>query len=120
MKIEFNIDINGDEAKQLAGILKSSASGLNASLVPYASAAAQEYVGMILGQKVFTRGSDIMEYRLFLLIRTAFGNKLPDEQRVCDLFQCTLRCRSGVVLPGRVTADLHGLELLVPRVEPSE
>lgn len=45
---------------------------------------------MFLGQRVFTRGSDVREYRLALLIRTAFNNAIPDEQTVCDLFQCTL------------------------------
>jgi hypothetical protein len=44
---------------------------------------------MFLGQKVFTRGSDTREFRLFLLIREAFNNQIPDEQKVCGLFQCS-------------------------------
>jgi len=44
---------------------------------------------MFIGQRVFTRGADIQEYRLFLLIKEPFGNQIPDEQRVSDLFQTT-------------------------------
>jgi hypothetical protein len=46
-------------------------------------------VSMILGQKVFTRGSDLLEYRLLLLIQHAFNGRIPDEQKVCNLFQTT-------------------------------
>jgi len=44
---------------------------------------------MFLGQRVFNRGSDIREYRLYLLIKHAFSQKIPSEQEVCKLFQCT-------------------------------
>jgi hypothetical protein len=40
-------------------------------------------------QKVFSRGSDILEYRLFLLIVHAFNGQIPDEQEVSKLFQTT-------------------------------
>ncbi len=36
-----------------------------------------------------TQGSDIHEYRLFLLIQKAFGNRVPSEEDVCRLFQTT-------------------------------
>ena len=52
---------------------------------------------MILGQKVFTRGSDIQEYRLFLLVKHAFGNSIPDEQKISDLFQTTTSQSGGLV-----------------------
>jgi hypothetical protein len=45
---------------------------------------------MFLGQKIFTRGSDMREYRLFVLIRVALADTLPDEQTICALFQCTI------------------------------
>jgi hypothetical protein len=44
---------------------------------------------MFLGQKVFRRGSDILEYRLFLLIEKALEGQIPDEQVVSNLFQTT-------------------------------
>jgi len=37
---------------------------------------------MFIGQQVFTRGADIREYRLFLLIEQPFDAHIPDEQRV--------------------------------------
>jgi len=44
---------------------------------------------MFQGKKVFSRGSDIREYRLYLLVKHAFSSRIPSEQRVCRLFQCT-------------------------------
>ena len=44
---------------------------------------------MFLGQKVFTRGSDLLEYRLLLLTEHAFEGRIPDVQEVCNLFQMT-------------------------------
>lgn len=90
---EISIDIRTilttEEQNQLAGILKCDVDDLNAALEPYAKASLQEYLRMFLGQKVFTRGSDFKEYRLFLLVKEAFDNKIPHEQRICDLFQTT-------------------------------
>jgi CHAD domain-containing protein len=77
-----------DEQKQLARIMRNP-QDLDAALQPFAQAAFEEYARMMIGQRVFTRGSDIREYRLFLLVKHAFGQQLPDEQRVCDLFQTT-------------------------------
>jgi hypothetical protein len=90
MAVTAKLNLNAEELKQLAGILKVKSTEIEAKFAPYAEAAVQEYARMFLGQKVFTRGSDMREYRLFLLIRLAFNNSLPDEQTVCDLFQCTL------------------------------
>jgi hypothetical protein len=80
--------LTADEQKQLALIMRNP-QDLDAALQPFAQAAFEEYVRMMIGQRVFTRGSDIREYRLFLLIKHAFGHEFPDEQRVCDLFQTT-------------------------------
>ena len=94
MKLNLDFDLRSQEENELRKILKKDASEWPAGLKPYAEAATLEYIRMFLGQKVFTRGSDIREYRLFLLIRTAFDGAIPDEQTVCALFQCTLsQCR---------------------------
>ncbi|MFA5876015.1 MAG: hypothetical protein WC901_04990 [Candidatus Margulisiibacteriota bacterium] len=90
MKVSASIELTDDEKKQLAGTLHCNEHDLENILQPFAAAALREYTQMILGQRVFTRGSDIREFRLFLLICTAFEDKIPDEQSVCDLFQCTL------------------------------
>lgn len=89
MDITAKINLTSDEKRELAAILECSQGHLATALAEYVSAAAEEYVSMMLGQKVFRRGSDIMEYRLFLLITHAFGNKIPDEQDVCRIFQLT-------------------------------
>jgi hypothetical protein len=80
--------IQEDEA-ELARILHCTTTDLDIVLAPYASAAALEYAMMFLGQKVYTRGSDIREYRLLLLIQHVFGNHIPDEAQVSRLFQST-------------------------------
>ncbi|MEY2487739.1 MAG: hypothetical protein QOH39_3387 [Verrucomicrobiota bacterium] len=97
MKLNVELNLASQEENELRKILKKDASEWPAGLKPYAEAAALEYIRMFLGQKVFTRGSDIREYRLFLLIRTAFKSAIPDEQTVCALFQCTLSQSRGLL-----------------------
>jgi hypothetical protein len=87
MQISAELNINPTESDQLAEILGCAVQALPDKMALIASAAIQEYVSMFQGQKVFTRGSDINEYRLFLLITRALGNRIPDEQDVCRLFQ---------------------------------
>jgi hypothetical protein len=95
MKVDVEIKLDQKESKQLAGIIGVKANELDKGFQAFARAAVQEYAEMFLGKKVFTRGSDMREFRSFLLIRKAFRNKIPDEQTVCDLFQCsTTQARS--------------------------
>lgn len=89
MSILIDLKLREDEIDKLAGILGCGKEQLEDKITSYGEAAIQEYIRMFLGQKVFSRGTDIQEYRLYLLIVHAFGNKLPDEQKVCDLFQTT-------------------------------
>lgn len=88
MSITVDLTLDAGERDQLAGILGCTAAQLDNRFVPYVRAAADEYARMFLGQRVFTRGSDMREYRLFLLMRDVFSG-IPDEQKVCDLFQTT-------------------------------
>lgn len=87
MDVTASIELSDQEQEELAKILTCSIDTLSETLTKYASAALSEYISMFLGQKVFRRGSDINEYRLFLLITHAFGNRIPDEHEVCYLFQ---------------------------------
>lgn len=77
------------EKKQLAGILRCPPRDVQARLRAFAAAAEEEYVRMILGQRVFTRGQDIREHRLLLLIQHVFEGRLPNEQTISSLFQTT-------------------------------
>jgi len=87
MPITISIALGQDERTQLAAILGCDVSNLDTALSSYGTAALEEYARMFLGQRVFTRGSDIMEYRLLLLTKGSFSGRLPDEQRVSALFQ---------------------------------
>jgi len=109
MKIEVDLTLSKAEAKQLSGIIGADPQKLPESIAPHARAAIREYAQMFLGQKVFTRGSDIREFRLFLLIREAFKNKIPDEQEVCGLFQCsTTQARSLIrAVMSKYQYELH-------------
>lgn len=90
MPISVSLELTKDEQTQLAAILGTTAAKLEEALAPFAQAALEEYARMFLGQRVFTRGSDAREFRLLLLIKHAFENRFPDDQRISDLFQTTL------------------------------
>lgn len=96
MPISFESPASAGDREKLAEILQCYPDKLEEVLQPYARAAATEYVEMFLGQKVFTRGSDIREYRLFLLMREVF-KRLPTEQEVSDLFQTTETQSRGLI-----------------------
>jgi len=89
INITTTIQLSEDEQKELSRIIGCETSELPTYLVPYSSAALHEMISMFLGQNVFTRGSDLLENRLFLLIKYALGCRIPDEQTVCKLFQNT-------------------------------
>ncbi|WP_073038398.1 hypothetical protein [Desulfacinum infernum] len=89
MEIKVNLELSSEDIKELSRILGCGEDELSVTLSPYAAAAVEELVTMFLGQKVFTRGTDIREWRLYLLIKHAFSSRIPDEQEVCKLFQTT-------------------------------
>lgn len=90
MKIEFDVNIENEEKDLLKTILHCETDQeLNDSLNKLGRSSFEETRRMIIGQKVFTRGRDILEYRLFSLIKFFFGGKIPEEQKICDLFQIT-------------------------------
>ena len=90
MDITFTIPLTEIEELELATILGIGPDNLRTVVSSFGVAAAEEYLSMIRGQKVLKRGSDILEYRLFLLIKYAFNGIIPSEQKVCSLFQTTL------------------------------
>jgi hypothetical protein len=89
MDITTTVPLTKPEINDLANILNCAPDGLSEILSKYAAAAMREYLSMFAGQKVFKRGSDILEYRLFLMVEEAFGNLIPDENLVSSLFQTT-------------------------------
>jgi hypothetical protein len=89
MKITSNIELERNDEEDLAIILGCTSEELAQKLSMHGTAALHEYITMFLGQKVFRRGSDILEYRLFLLIDNALDVLIPVEQVVSNLFQTT-------------------------------
>ena len=79
--------ISDEQRKVLGSVLDSKADDETVKRI--LQAAFTEYIQMMLGEKVFTRGSDIREYRLLLLIKTLYRGNIPSEQQVSDLFQTT-------------------------------
>ena len=90
MDIAITINLTPNEETEIAAILGCDAAGLNDRLNACSLAATNEYLAMFRGQKTFKRGSDMLEFRLLLLIETAFNGVIPDERTVCSLFQTTL------------------------------
>lgn len=56
-------------------------------LVPFATAALAEYVDQFTGRQVPSRMRDQEQLRLLHITRHAFGGKLPDPDRVGEMFQ---------------------------------
>ncbi len=89
MHISIDLDLDPREKEQLASILNCNEQDLPTALEPYTIAAIREYAALFLGQRVFTQGADFRSYRLLLLIKEVFKDKIPDEQDVSSLFQTT-------------------------------
>jgi hypothetical protein len=77
------------EREQLADAFGCSVSQLDSRLKGFVAAAEEEYIRMVLGQHVYSRGQDIRIYRLCLLIKHAFGGRLPTEGEISAIFQTT-------------------------------
>lgn len=89
MQIKFDMEIARSDEAPLAAALGCSVANLGTELQGHAQAALREYIDCYLGRRVFTRGSDILEYRLALLTLHAFEGSLPDEVQIANLFQKT-------------------------------
>jgi hypothetical protein len=77
------------ERTQLGSVLGCSPKELDDRLKGFMAAAEEEYVRMMLGQHVYSRGQDIKVYRLCLLIKHAFDGRLPTEGEISAIFQTT-------------------------------
>jgi hypothetical protein len=96
MEINLSFDLKEDEKKLLADIFSLfddngdiDQEKLSQKLSELSKASLEEYLRMILGQKVFTRGRDIREYRMYLFIKEVFDNKIPESELVSSIFQTT-------------------------------
>jgi hypothetical protein len=110
MGIQMLIDLEEKDATQLAATLECKVSELDEKLEKYSVAATEEYVQMILGQKVWLRGADFREWRLLLIIRHVFDGKLPSESTISSLFQTTTTQSRGLLrsVMSKFAHELHG------------
>lgn len=90
INVNFNYQLNETESAIINASLGEGERGnTHEKLNGIAKASFEEYLKLIVGQKVFTRGSDFKEYRLFLMIKYTFDGKVPSEDSVSKLFQLT-------------------------------
>lgn len=89
--MNFNFELSEEDERLLRNILGviDPHRSFEEILSDFGKASFEEYYRMFLGQKVFTRGSDFQEYRLFLIIKRALENDIANEELVSNLFQLT-------------------------------
>lgn len=89
--MRFNLDLEVDDADldRLANATGIARANLAAGLQGHAKAAFAEYLEQYVGRRALSRGADILEHRLHLLIRHAFANEVPVDTQVSSLFQMT-------------------------------
>jgi hypothetical protein len=84
------IELTDDIRAQLAATFECKASEVRKEVDRYSAAATEEYLTMILGRTNYTRGSDIREYRLLLIIKHVLKGRLPSEGLISRLFQTSI------------------------------
>lgn len=88
MAVSATLRLEPAERQRLRKVLNCTEAELESRLEPYATAALDEYVRMFIGARVFTRGADIREYRLLLLMENVW-KRVPGDHEVSALFQTT-------------------------------
>ncbi|USK45522.1 hypothetical protein [Cytobacillus oceanisediminis] len=92
INLNFDYELDENDLNLLSFILDlppDDEEVIKSKLSNYAKASLEEYIRMFLGQKVFTRGSDFREYRLFLIIMKAMEQEIPNEDIITRLFSTT-------------------------------
>ncbi|KQM79199.1 hypothetical protein ASE74_01115 [Pedobacter sp. Leaf216] len=87
VQINFQLNLSNDEELLLSKILKCTQIQLPDNLSRIGNAALNEYVKMFTGDKVFTRGKDMLEYRLINLIQSYYQGRIPAEDEISGIFQ---------------------------------
>lgn len=97
MNVNFDIDLSAQEISEISLIIGCPEVEVPNYMGKYAKSALLEYLAMARGQKAFKRGTDILEYRLFLLVENVFSGRIPDEQTVSKIFQTTATESRGLL-----------------------
>lgn len=85
-RITFDMNLSQEDEDLLAELLGDQPD-LETVLSQHARAALGEYVEVYLGRRSSSRGADIQELRLALLVEHAFGGRIPDEATVGALLK---------------------------------
>lgn len=110
-KITFEINLAQEDDDLLVELLGSQPS-LDTVLSHHARAALGEYIEGYLGRRSSSRGSDVRELRLALLVEHAFGGLIPDEATVGALLQMA-PSSSRTLIRNTLTRYRRQLELAV-------
>lgn len=97
MRIEFDLNLDPAEIAEIGQIIGITPANVPTTLAGYGKSALQEYLAMMRGQKALKRGTDILEYRLFLLVENVFAGNIPDEQTISKIFQTTATESRGLL-----------------------
>lgn len=97
MNVSFEIELSAQEISEISLIIGCAEVDLPQVMGQYARSGLSEYLAMLRGQKAFKRGTDILEYRLFLLIDNVFLGRIPDEQTISKIFQTTATESRGLL-----------------------
>lgn len=98
LSVNFTIELSAEDATLYKRILGCATNAeLEQRLATIGKASLSEYNGMVLGQRVFTRGKDILEYRLLNLIKHHFNGQIPSELQISALFQITATESRGLI-----------------------
>lgn len=90
MQITFEVEVDAADRALLGQAVGCDDAELDMRLNGHAKAAFLEHLETYVGRRAFTRGSDLLEHRLALLIVHAFGGVVPEDARVANLFQSTM------------------------------
>ena len=85
-RITFDMNLSQEDDDLLADLLGDQPD-LDSVLSQHARAALGEYIEVYLGRRSSSRGADIQELRLALLVEHAFGGRIPDEATVGALLK---------------------------------
>lgn len=90
LNINISFPINEDDKNLLVNILGVNQDQLSEALQSHTVSALEEYINMYLGKNVYSRGSDIQENKLYLLIKNNVFDGMPTEKEVSKFFQTTI------------------------------
>jgi hypothetical protein len=104
-QIAFEVDLGKEEIQRLDQVLADAIArdtgdaklALDEVLSLCGRAALEEYLELFLGRRMFTRMKDQNEWRLLLLVRFLYGNRIPSEGTVSELFQLTPSEARGLI-----------------------